>query len=419
MSDTIAISQLGARMHYAVPRILQEAGRLERLFTDLCATKGWPRALCAPPAHVLPASLRRLRGRVPYGIPADKITCFPVLGVSANLRRTIWRTSAQDTKVALSVGHAFSRAVVRHGFGGAAGFYGISGECLEQLQVARAKGLWTAVEQIIAPRAVVDRLIAGEAARYPQWQMADEPDPLAEAFAAREKEEWRNADLIVCPSEFVLEGVGDVGGPAERCVIVPYGVDARFRQPPRPARRPGPLRVLTVGAVGLRKGSPYVLEAARRLKGRAHFRMVGPLFIPGAVQEELRRDVELTGPVPRAEMAGQYAWADVFLLPSVCEGSATVTYEALAAGLPVVTTPNTGSVVRDGVDGFICAAGDSDTICDRLERLARDRDLLESMAREAVTASFDHDVAAYGRRLLAALDGLSVKTAQSIAPAAE
>ena len=99
----------------------------------------------------------------------------------------------------------------------------------------------------------------------------------------------------------------------------------------------------------MRKGSPYVLEAARRLAGSATFRMVGPCSLPAQIIDGAPSNLEILGPVPRGDIMRHYAWADVFLLPSVCEGSATVVYEALTAGLPVICTPNTGSVVRDGV----------------------------------------------------------------------
>src|SRR5208283_380502 len=111
-----------------------------------------------------------------------------------------------------------------------------------------------------------------------------------------------------------------------------------------------PLRVLTVGTVGLRKGSPYVLEAAKQLTGKAVFRMVGGIGVTREAETQLREHLELTGAVSRNEIAKHFEWADVFLLPSICEGSATVTYEALAHGLPVICTPNTGSVVRDGME---------------------------------------------------------------------
>jgi glycosyltransferase involved in cell wall biosynthesis len=102
-------------------------------------------------------------------------------------------------------------------------------------------------------------------------------------------------------------------------------------------------------------------------------------------------------------MADHYAWADVFLLPTICEGSATACYEALAVGLPVVTTPNAGSVVRDGVDGFVVPIRESEAIVERLERLAEDRDLVDRMSTDALVRASEFTLAKYGERLITAL----------------
>jgi glycosyltransferase involved in cell wall biosynthesis len=98
-----------------------------------------------------------------------------------------------------------------------------------------------------------------------------------------------------------------------------------------------------------------------------------------------------------------YTWADVFLLPTVCEGSATVCYEALAAGLPVVTTPNAGSTVRDGVDGFVVPIRDSETLVERLARLAEDPELLAGMSANALARASEFGLANYGERLMRVL----------------
>ena len=55
-------------MHYAVPRILQESGQLERFYTDICATHGWPRLLNLIPSSARPAKVNRLLSRVPGGV---------------------------------------------------------------------------------------------------------------------------------------------------------------------------------------------------------------------------------------------------------------------------------------------------------------------------------------------------------------
>ena len=158
------------------------------------------------------------------------------------------------------------------------------------------------------------------------------------------------------------------------------------RRGERREERNGPLRVLTVGTVGLRKGAPYVLEAARQLQGQAIFRMVGPSALSSYGERQLQHAVELVGAVPRSIVAEHYAWADVFLLPSVCEGSATATYEALASGLPVICTPNTGSVVEDGAQGFVVPVRDVAAIVARIAQLSADRRSWPGWARRPWTA---------------------------------
>lgn len=404
MSGTFVVSQLGARMHYAVPRIFADAGRLAHFYTDISAAKGWPRLLRGVPPRLLPRAVRRLAGRLPRGVPPERMTCFTGLGLRAALRRQRVRTPAEDLEIALWSGEALSRRATRGGFHGAAGVYGFSGECLEFLVAARAQGRRTVVEQMIAPRGIVDRLAMEEEIRFPEWQMPTANNDFARAFAEREKAEWRLADLILCPSDFVRNTVIASGGDPARCALVPYGFDGA--PPPRrhfDARVP--LRVLVVGAVGLRKGSPYILEAARLLGGAARIRMVGPCDVLAPARAELQSAVEIVGPVPRSDMAAVFAAADVFLLPSICEGSATAVYEALAAGLPVVTTENTGTVVRDGVDGFVVPIRDGTAIAERLSRLA-DPALREEMAANAAARAAEYTVTRYGERLLSALDAL-------------
>jgi glycosyltransferase involved in cell wall biosynthesis len=122
-------------------------------------------------------------------------------------------------------------------------------------------------------------------------------------------------------------------------------------------------------------------------------------------ETQLREHLELTGPAPRSDIAQHFKWADVLLLPSICEGSATVTYEALGYGLPVVCTPNAGSVARDGVEGFIVPVRDATAIAGRIEQLAQDLELRAQMAANAKARAAEFTVEAYGRRLLAAFSG--------------
>jgi glycosyltransferase involved in cell wall biosynthesis len=404
-------------MQYAVPRIFAGAGILDHFYSDFCASQSWPCILNLVPGRLRPEKLRRLLARSPQGVPSERIRAFNIFGLSYSFRFGRARSNAEKTALYLWGGREFCRRIITRGFGNANAVYTFNSAGLEILQAARSKGLFAVVEQTIAPREMERRILSAEQAKFPAWEPAPEADPYVQKYADRERAEWEAADRILCGSEFVRDGIRECGGPVEKCVVVPYGVDfppllspATSRLSPTNARRP--LRVLTVGTVGLRKGSHYVMETARQMKGRAEFRVVGPLAALPEAANQLSGQVDLRGPVPRSELGQHYAWADIFLLPSLCEGSATATYEALSHGRPVICTPNTGSVVRDGVEGYLVPPFDAPVIVSRIDQMAANPDLMESMSRNAFARASEFTLEKYAERLLAAVGNLPLGLTQ-------
>ena len=403
-SSRVAVAQLGARMHYAVPRILEMAGRLECLFTDAFAGKGWLRALNYVPLQFQPRLLRKFASRKADQIPSSRIVAFNSLGWRYWFYLRQARTATEKAAAHLWAGEEFGRLIRRHGLGSADAIYCFNSSAFALLRFARSEGIRTIYEQAIAPVPVQVSLLQAEQERWPDWEQNKDFAEFYEAFRENEQAEWPLADQIVCGSEFVRTCIAQVGGPAERTVMVPYGTDVVMSGEERIGYKLGPLRVLTVGTVCLRKGAPYVLQCAKQMNGRAEFRWAGLIEVTPAAERALRGRVTLLGNIPRAELAAQFGWADVFLLPSICEGSATATYEALSSGLPVIATANTGSPVRHGEDGFIVPIRNPDAIVKTLERLLADPALLEAMKANARNRRSDLSIVAYGRRLLAALD---------------
>lgn len=390
-------------MHYAIPRILHESGRLERFYTDLYAAQdSWLRlfAQALTPWH--PPDARRLLGRVANGVPSSRVKSFPFFGAAYYMRKKLARDYAALEDAFFWAGKTFCAKIVRKGFGDADAVFAYNSAALEVFSAARQRGLMTVLEQTIVPRLLEDELLAEAIKRYPGWDDRAFVSPAAARVAQREREEWEQADLIVCGSEFVREGIRRCGGPVERCVVVPYGVDSQFTSKIRD-RRGEALRVLTLGQVILRKGAGCVCTVAEALRGLAVFRWVGPVSLPAAACAKMERHVELVGAVPRSDLNQHYDWADVFLLPSICEGSATAIYEALSCGIPVVTTPNSGSPVKDDVDGFVVPVYDVSAMADRLRQLHQDRDLLARLSEGAAANAKDLSLAAYQRRLLSRL----------------
>ena len=406
------VSQIGARRHYAVPAILERAGLLERFYTDLCAEAPLVRALAmAVPRPLRPGALRRLVSRTVGEVPRSKIRCFSLFG----LRRILAR---QDASMAgsysawLRANRQFNQHVLSAGFGAGDTVYVFNGAGLEILERARRLGLRTVVDQTDAPVAVEESLLARERAEWPGWERGDVAADDWRLMADRERAEWELADTIVCGSAYVKDSVEAAGGPVSACKVVPYGFDAdqpACREPRPPGQVPGqvssqPLRVLFLGTLCLRKGIQYFWQAAQALKSAPfQFRAVGPTRLADEAMDQLRRDVECVGPVPRSEVRKQYAWADMLVLPSVSEGSANVCYEALAHGLPVITTDHAGSVVREGIDGFVVPIRDPEAIATRVKRLSDDRGRLAELSRSALLRALEFTRAKYAERLLAAI----------------
>ncbi len=411
----IAVAQIGARRHYAIPSILHRAGLLETFYTDLCANLGALRAAdLLIPSRLQPAALRRLLGRRAEEVPVEKTVCFAGFALRRALATRRCQTPAQVRRWYVRQNADFCRLVLRCGLAHANTVYVFNGAGLEILQHAKDQGLRTLLEQTSAPVAVEEELLREERERWPGWEFERAAPADWRPVADREEAEWRLADQIICGSSFVAGKVAARNGPADRCSVVPYGLGEAFLQKSPASTHKGPLRVLFVGAIRLQKGIQYLMEAARLLRGvDVCMRAVGPIRVSKPAVAELSCWLELAGPVPRSQIRRQYEWADLFVFPSICEGSANVCYEALAAGLPVITTPNAGSVVRDGVDGYLVPIRSPEALAERITRLANDRGLLEQMSQSAGARARQFTWARYAQRLLTVITEGPVPAAET------
>ena len=214
------------------------------------------------------------------------------------------------------------------------------------------------------------------------------------------------ADLILVPSDHIADTLVKYGTPRDRIAVIPYAADTR-RFIPLPAKRHDETcTFLFAGGITQRKGIKYLLEAWRLVRRPGwKLQLLGALpSDPGPLANYLG-EVEQLGRVAHSEMPAKMASADVFIFPSLFEGSAVVTYEALACGLPSLVTPEAGSVVREGVDGHVVPSGDVEALAEAMERLGNDPELRASMARDARRRAEEFDWPRYHAALLGVLVG--------------
>jgi len=236
------------------------------------------------------------------------------------------------------------------------------------------------------------------------------PAGLSALLRNRLLKEYDLTDFICVPSHFVHGSFVEKGIDPAKLLLVPFGVDpGNF---PRLPRTRDVFRVVFVGNIGLQKGIPYLLEAARRLDSTGlQVQIIGNVE-PGMgfLVRELPANVTLVGHVPHLELHRRLSAASAFVLPSIEEGLSLTILEAMACGLPVIITPNTGgtTVVTDGEEGFVVPIRDADAIAQKIaylyEHEAERRRMAEAAEARARQFSWrlygEHMVACY-RRVLA------------------
>ena len=278
-------------------------------------------------------------------------------------------------------------------------------EALRTLHAAKRGGAVAVLERNYAhPRHSREILEAEYAAARIRWPGRAWPGFARYDHWARELtvavEEIAEADVVVVPAEFTRDTMVAQGVPAEKIRVLPRGVDSeRFQTGPRDPR---PFRALFVGQVCFRKGIRYLLEAWRRLKLPD-----AELILVGSVHEEVRSLLASHRDLPGLRIEGfakdaasSYRDASVFVLPTLDEGSAKVTAEAMAAGLPVITTPEAGSLVQDGKSGLLVAARDVEQLADRLGTLQAHPEMQAEMGTAARARVLPYTWARYQAGLL-------------------
>jgi glycosyltransferase involved in cell wall biosynthesis len=128
-------------------------------------------------------------------------------------------------------------------------------------------------------------------------------------------------------------------------------------------------------------------------------KIVGQVLLRQDILDSYGKHTTLLGSVPRVQLGNLYRWADILVLPSLAEGSALVSYEALASGVPVIATPNAGTPVRNGIDGVIVPIRDAEALASAIDRFARDREFLLFCRSNAIKGRARLGLDAYRERL--------------------
>jgi starch synthase len=340
-------------------------GLLPAGLRDQMEKRAYPEAPAERVKHVPSREIVRLaaRGSLLQNLLCSRERLFSVIGMYRHF----------DGEVARRVKTAQVDAV-----------YAYEGGALRTFGEAKRRGVVTVYEQPSSYWHWARKLLSEEAEKNPEFAGL-----LPSLTDSAEHLKWKDeelglADYVFVPSEHVrctLKGAVS----NEKIRVVNYGAPTLRKRQQISLDRKQPLKVLFVGLLAQHKGIGYLLDAIDHLGSEVELTLVGRRFRAHSRVDAACSHWRWFESLTHAKVLNLMLEADVLVLPSLTEGCALVVLEALACGLPVIVTPNTGSLefVRDGCEGFVVPICRSDAITDRLHDLHRDRDRLAAMSRTA------------------------------------
>jgi glycosyltransferase involved in cell wall biosynthesis len=246
---------------------------------------------------------------------------------------------------------------------------------------------------------VSQSILNGVARRFPEWREDFEPKPALMLDA--EMREHNLASRIVTASNFTKQTLIAKGVDADKIVVNPYGVDLQRFRPKQSPRSHRPIRFIFAGSASAGKGVPLLMEAWKSLAlKQAELWIVGPIAshlhsllpsLPG---------LKFLGKRPHEELPDLFRQGDVFVFPSFCEGFGLVLLEALASGLPIITTEATAGpdLINHETEGLLIPSGDLSRLRDAIQFFVDNPDRIESMSAAARRCAEKYSWEAYGER---------------------
>ncbi|OGW32964.1 MAG: hypothetical protein A2X59_05025 [Nitrospirae bacterium GWC2_42_7] len=274
-------------------------------------------------------------------------------------------------------------------------FHGWNSQALRSIKSAHKIGAKAIIECGSTHRLYKDEILMNEYSRS-GMEMDKGPQYARKGLL----EEIDLADYIFLTSEFAKKTFVKAGVKEEKLFVIERGADLSRFSPGKPDN--DIFRVLFVGRISLRKGVRYLLEAWKSLGLKnAELVMVGGIddsAKPLIAQYAGDRTIKFTGFIKNT--SAEYKKSHIFVFPSIEEGSAKVTFEAMASGLPVITTANSGSIVRDSIDGFIIPVAETGPIKDKILYFYENPEKVRTMGSSASENARPYTWERYSNKLI-------------------
>jgi len=390
MQPRVIVAQIDARRRYAVPLIIHRAGYLEYLYTGTSSRSLLGRVLCFPQ--------RKIRV-VPNELEKEKVASTD----RPALVDILFPFGNQGLDRYLKKNEVFGEFMIRKGLANASGIYSFNIGCRNFLSYVKCRGVKVISDIFMNPLTYHI---------YSQLYSEDQPEyekciRLQAEYSALYTETFKLSDVILCPSNWVADGVGELcPNYAHKIKICPYGTSIDYNGR---ANKPVRGRILWAGRDWLGKGLHYLAQAANELKARypeMDFRAAGVTY-PEVLNMPQFRNINFLGKMNKQEMQEEFLTADMFVFPTLSEGIAGVVIEAIAAGCPVITTRCAGiDAITNGKSGIVNPPRDPSALVEAIEKVYCDREFRNTLAANTRILAGNYTLDAWKNRLVSILKAL-------------
>jgi len=197
------------------------------------------------------------------------------------------------------------------------------------------------------------------------------------------KESLKYVDYFVVPSNFVKDSLLKEGIKENKILLVPFGVDIQKFKPLKNKELNKKFKVAFSGNINKRKGISYLIQAWKELNLKnAELNIYGRVYpeVKDYLKNFEKYNVVIHGFI---DLTKEIPKNNIYVFPSLLEGSAKSVYEAMACGLPIITTYNAGSVIQNGKEGFIIPVQDVNSIKEKILFFYNNRDEIEKFGKQA------------------------------------
>ncbi len=390
----------GSRRHYDVAQALHRERCLHSMFTSWYSPPGsWEAFVGRGVRMISPKLGQKMLERYCQVIPSEMVRANPWLMLRGAIAKRQFRMEEEYFEW---MSFETAKWIEKKGILNANGMYGYVRNIHPRLcKNARDEGVVVVGEQMIAPAAIERQQAQYQQERWPGWEnpMSNKAFDLVQE---NEQKTWENLDRIVAPSQYVVEGLVACGVDADLIDLIPYPGEFESIFSNRDyGKQKDQFTIGFVGQINLRKNAPIFMEIAKKMKGEGvRFTMVGRNYLNQQRIDEYRPYVNFTGAVARSQIRRHLDEFDVFFFPSTCEGSAGVVLEAMAEGLPIITTPNSGTIVEHGENGFVATPNDIETFIQYITLLKEDPTSRLQMGMNSQKRVSELTIEEYGKKLV-------------------